>query len=53
VWFPAVDAGDHEVKDIRSGDQTPADPATWTPPPEDLRPTMVSKDVTQTEGAVR
>lgn len=30
VWFP----GDqHEVKDIRSGDQVPADPTTWTPPP--------------------
>jgi histidyl-tRNA synthetase len=27
VWFP--DAG--EVKDIRSGDQVPADPTTWTP----------------------
>ena len=34
VWFP--DQG--EVKDIRSGDQVAADPATWTPPSEDLRP---------------
>jgi histidyl-tRNA synthetase len=35
VWFP----GDqHEVKDIRSGEQVPADPDTWSPPGEDLRP---------------
>jgi histidyl-tRNA synthetase len=34
VWFPT----DGEVKDIRSGDQTPADPATWNPPAEDLHP---------------
>ncbi|HEU5038182.1 MAG TPA: histidine--tRNA ligase [Nocardioides sp.] len=38
VWFPgSADAGD-EVKDIRSGEQVAADPATWTPPTEDLRP---------------
>ncbi|KAA9395107.1 histidine--tRNA ligase [Kocuria coralli] len=39
VWFSSV-AEDgtvvHEVKDIRSGEQAPADPATWTPPQEDL-----------------
>ena len=35
VWFTAED-GSHEVKDIRSGDQVPADPALWTPPAEDL-----------------
>jgi histidyl-tRNA synthetase len=29
-----VTAGD-EVKDIRSGDQVPADPSTWEPPDED------------------
>ena len=38
VWFP----GDpHEVKDIRSGDQAPADPASWTPPEADLHPAVV------------
>jgi histidyl-tRNA synthetase len=38
VWFP----GDpHEVKDIRSGDQGVADPAAWTPPEADLRPSVV------------
>lgn len=30
VWFPGADGG-HEVKDIRSGEQGPADPASWTP----------------------
>lgn len=38
VWFPGADGSSHEVKDIRSGDQVTADPATWTPPTEDLRP---------------
>src|SRR5690625_539905 len=39
VWFPSDD-GSHEVKDIRSGDQQPADPATWTPPAQDLQVTV-------------
>ncbi|MGN6781469.1 MAG: histidine--tRNA ligase [Marmoricola sp.] len=39
VWFP----GDpHEVKDIRTGNQVQADPATWQPPQEDLRPTLTT-----------
>ena len=46
VWFPDADGG-HEVKDIRSGDQVAADPATWTPPEEDLRPQVVSTSSTQ------
>jgi histidyl-tRNA synthetase len=41
VWFTGRDGG-HEVKDIRSGEQTAADPATWTPPEADLRPRVVS-----------
>ncbi|MGH3384028.1 MAG: histidine--tRNA ligase [Nocardioidaceae bacterium] len=45
VWF-AGDTG-HEVKDIRSGDQVAADPATWTPPAEDLRPQVTSKEQDQ------
>jgi histidyl-tRNA synthetase len=36
VWFP----GDASVRDIRSGDQVPADPATWQPPAADLQPTV-------------
>lgn len=41
VWFPDP-VGTGSVKDIRSGDQVEADPATWSPPPEDLRPTVRS-----------
>jgi histidyl-tRNA synthetase len=41
VWFPGGPAGGgDEVKDIRSGEQVAADPALWTPPDEDLRPTI-------------
>jgi len=40
VWFP-TDAGG-EVKDIRSGDQMPADPATWFIPEDDLAPQVIS-----------
>ncbi|MDM7853431.1 histidine--tRNA ligase [Cellulomonas alba] len=36
VWF-AGEAGD-EVKDIRSGEQVPADAATWEPPADDWWP---------------
>ena len=35
VWFPGET---DEVKDIRSGAQVEADPATWSPPAEDLKP---------------
>ncbi len=38
VWFPGAE-GD-EVKDIRSGDQVPADATSWTPPADDLFPTI-------------
>ena len=52
VWFPAtpertgddgtpVPATPHEVKDIRSGEQVPADPRSWAPPAEDLLPRVV------------
>jgi histidyl-tRNA synthetase len=48
VWFlgngavgeDASGSGGDEVKDIRSGEQVAADPALWTPPAEDLRPTI-------------
>lgn len=36
VWFGS------EVKDIRSGHQVAADPTTWQPPDEDLRPQVVT-----------
>ncbi|HUQ00479.1 MAG TPA: histidine--tRNA ligase [Aeromicrobium sp.] len=38
VWFPGDGTADGSVKDIRSGEQTPADPDHWDPPPADLRP---------------
>ena len=40
VWFAGSGetAGSHQVKDIRSGEQQDADPASWTPPAADLRP---------------
>ena len=43
VWFPGTDGSD-QVKDIRSGDQTDADPDIWTPPAEDLRPQVITKE---------
>jgi histidyl-tRNA synthetase len=42
VWFPGEP---HEVKDIRSGDQVPADPASWQPPDNDLRPQVIAQKV--------
>ena len=48
VWFPGVEGGD-QVKDIRSGDQVDADPDGWNPPPEDLRPEVVSTGSTTRE----
>ncbi|WP_432394705.1 histidine--tRNA ligase [Pseudarthrobacter sp. L19] len=39
VWF-TDDDGKHQVKDIRSGEQVDADPATWTPADEDLHVTV-------------
>jgi histidyl-tRNA synthetase len=44
VWFPSADGTADEVKDIRSGAQHLADPATWTPPAEDLHPQVISKE---------
>ncbi len=51
VWFPAPSADPEaarpasvsdQVKDIRSGEQVDADPSTWLPPDQDLRPTLIS-----------
>lgn len=41
VWFLADDRPGR-VKDIRSGQETEADPASWLPPDEDLRPQLVA-----------
>jgi histidyl-tRNA synthetase len=42
VWFPGADGAADEVKDIRSGEQVPADRTTWTPPDEDRYPTVTA-----------
>jgi len=50
VWFTSTHEDGtttHEVKDIRSGDQVAADPATWTPPTDDLRPKVITKEQQQ------
>ena len=39
VWFVQPDST-HQVKDIRSGDQVDADPQSWEPPAQDLRPSV-------------
>ncbi|MDP9443097.1 MAG: histidine--tRNA ligase [Actinomycetota bacterium] len=45
VWFPPAATGQqHEVKDIRSGEQVGADPESWTPPRQDLRPQVVASE---------
>jgi histidyl-tRNA synthetase len=41
VWFPQPD-GASSVRDIRSGDQTDADPDLWSPPDVDLRPQVAA-----------
>ena len=40
VWFGGTVGG--EVKDIRSGEQVSADPASWMPSAEDLKPVVLS-----------
>lgn len=42
VWFPAGEHGGAEVKDIRSGEQVPADAQTWSPPEPDRHPRVVA-----------
>ncbi|SJN16600.1 Histidyl-tRNA synthetase [Micrococcus lylae] len=42
VWFLGAGESGHEVKDIRSGEQVPADPQTWMPPAEDLVPQVTA-----------
>jgi histidyl-tRNA synthetase len=43
VWFPTGRENGHEVKDIRQGEQVPADLATWQPPTVDLRPQVIAR----------
>jgi histidyl-tRNA synthetase len=43
VWFPAEASSDGvaAVRDIRTGEQVPADEGSWMPPAADLRPQLV------------
>lgn len=41
VWF-TDDDGKHQVKDIRSGAQVDADPASWSPSEEDLHVRVIT-----------
>jgi histidyl-tRNA synthetase len=47
VWFTDTAANHHQVKDIRSGEQVDADPATWMPPAEDRRPHVAATQPAQ------
>ena len=47
VWFSTENGP--EVKDIRSGEQVPADAATWSPPAEDLRPAIETQGINTQE----
>ena len=47
VWFPDGAGGGHSVRDIRSGDQVPADPGTWGPPDIDLRPQVIVRGTSE------
>ena len=40
VWFAGAEGEPDSVKDIRSGEQSPADPETWSPPAADLVPQL-------------
>jgi histidyl-tRNA synthetase len=40
VWFGGTSGG--EVKDIRTGEQVAADPTSWMPNPEDVKPRVLS-----------
>jgi len=43
VWFPGTDGEPDTVKDIRSGEQVPADAGAWTPPAADLHPVVTGR----------
>jgi histidyl-tRNA synthetase len=45
VLFPGAEGGKPQVKDIRSGEQTEVDLATWAPPVEDLTPTILTHTI--------
>jgi len=50
VWFPGSGGERDSVRDIRSGDQQPADATTWAPPDDDLRPRIVNPSLNPSQG---
>jgi histidyl-tRNA synthetase len=51
VWFAgAGEGGVDQVRDIRCGEQVDADADSWVPPPEDLRPRLVTSPVDDGSG---
>lgn len=49
VWFPQPDdSGQQQVRDIRSGQQVPADPNQWSPPDEDRRVRIILSEPLET-----
>ena len=49
VWFADAEGG--SVKDIRTGEQVPADPQEWVPPIADLHPHVESQNHEHEESA--
>ena len=45
VWF--INGGDHEVRDVRQGEQVSADPKTWSPPSDELNVRTIFLNPTQ------
>lgn len=43
VWFPTDPPERDEVRDIRAGEQIPADCDEWMPPPHDVHPALTDK----------
>jgi histidyl-tRNA synthetase len=46
LWFPGTDGASDQVKDIRSGEQSDADAASWAPPEEDRTVRILAADTT-------
>src|SRR5699024_680116 len=44
VWFPGRDGAEGEVKDIRSGEQAPAEASNWSPPADEPTPRVVAAE---------
>lgn len=43
VWFPASEGKDHEIRELASRQQAPADPDTWSPREDELHQRVVRR----------